>query len=137
MAHQLTHWPSNPHCDSCQIAKAQTNLARRRLGLGPKLDGLVDVSYDHIIAASLESQCLGVDRDALVIMDRGMRHIECHSSRLVVRLALGYKRRDAQAGMSTRALQRAIPRGRGATEGPVARKAFPVWRLCALHVEAA
>lgn len=67
-AHLLTHWPKNPHCQSCQIAKAQRRLARRRLGQGPRPDSFCDLFCGHIVATSLESQGLVAEGDGLAIM---------------------------------------------------------------------
>lgn len=36
IAHLLTDWPKTPHSQSCQIAKAQRELARRRFGRSPR-----------------------------------------------------------------------------------------------------
>jgi hypothetical protein len=79
LRHLLTHMPKNPHCEACQRAKPQHKPHKRSLGLGPRPEKFGDeITADHIVAESDISQGIGGHREALVILDRATRWIECY-----------------------------------------------------------
>ena len=78
LSHAFTHMPKNPYCASCQCAKMQRKLARRR-GLGgttPTKFG-EEMVADYIVSHSDEAMGLTGERDALVILDRGSDYKDC------------------------------------------------------------
>ena len=75
----MTHTPKNPHCHTCQAAKAQTTPAKRR----HKPEGELPTRFGEYITADhivLRESDQGVDGEqyAVVILDRGTGWIECH-----------------------------------------------------------
>jgi len=79
LRHLVTHMPKNPYCRSCQVAKPQHKPHKRSVGIGPRPTKFgEEITADHIIAESVVSQGMGGHREALVIMDRATRWIDCY-----------------------------------------------------------
>jgi len=78
--HLMTHLPKNPHCTSCQRSKMQRKPCRRGAGLGKRPKNFGDqVTADHIVTYSDESQGILGQKAALVIMDRATGYLECYA----------------------------------------------------------
>ena len=74
--------PKNPHCKACQRAKPQHKPHKRSVGLGPRPVEFGDeITADHIIAEADISRGMGGHKEALVVLDRATRWIDCYPLR--------------------------------------------------------
>ena len=77
LRHLLVHMPKNPWCAACQKAKMQRKpCPGRPLGAVPAAFG-DQLTADHIIARSERSQGVTGQEDALLVMDRATKWVDC------------------------------------------------------------
>ena len=78
LSHLMTHMSKSVWRPSCQRAKMQQKPHRRGASLGPPPEHFGEqVTADHIVIMNESAFCRNSERDALVVMGRATKWIEC------------------------------------------------------------